>query len=89
MGNAASRVARLGKSVKGRKRHALVDTEGLVLTVTAHSADIADIMDRDGVKLLLPPSTGPNMVGYRPAFGCCLAAGSLSAPSPGKAKAVG
>lgn len=40
-----------GKQVKGRKRHPLVDTEGLVLTVTVHPADI---MDRDGFKLLLP-----------------------------------
>ncbi len=40
-----------GKQVKGRKRHLLVDTEGFVLTVCVHPADI---MDRDGVKLLLP-----------------------------------
>jgi putative transposase len=39
-----------GKQVKGRKRHLLVDTEGLVLAVSVHSAGI---MDRDGVKLLL------------------------------------
>lgn len=39
-----------GKQVKGRKRHLLVDTEGLVLTVSVHPANI---MDRDGVKLLL------------------------------------
>lgn len=40
-----------GKQVKGRKRHLLVDTEGFVLTVAVHPANI---MDRDGVKLLLP-----------------------------------
>jgi transposase len=40
-----------GKQVKGRKRHLLVDTEGLVLRATVHPANI---MDRDGVKLLLP-----------------------------------
>jgi putative transposase len=39
-----------GKQVKGRKRHLLVDTQGLVLTATVHPAGI---MDRDGVKLLL------------------------------------
>jgi putative transposase len=39
-----------GKQVKGRKRHLLVDTEGLVLAVRVHPANI---MDRDGVKLLL------------------------------------
>ena len=40
------------KQIKGRKRHLLVDTQGLVLTVKVHPADI---MDRDGVALLLPP----------------------------------
>jgi putative transposase len=39
-----------GKQVKGRKRHLLVDTEGLVLTAHVHPANI---MDRDGVKLVL------------------------------------
>lgn len=43
-----------GKQVKGRKRHLLVDTEGLVLTVSVHPANS---MDRDGVKLLLPTET--------------------------------
>jgi putative transposase len=41
------------KQLKGRKRHLLVDTQGLVLAVTVHPADI---MDRDGVMLLLPPT---------------------------------
>jgi putative transposase len=39
-----------GKKVKGRKRHLLVDTQGLVLKAKVHSADV---MDRDGIKLLL------------------------------------
>jgi putative transposase len=43
-----------GKQVKGRKRHLLVDTEGLVLSVNVHPADS---MDRDGVNLLLPTET--------------------------------
>ena len=38
------------KKVKGRKRHLLVDTQGLVLRAKVHSADVAD---RDGIKLLL------------------------------------
>jgi putative transposase len=38
------------KQVKGRKRHILVDTQGLLLAVRVHSAGI---MDRDEVKLLL------------------------------------
>jgi len=39
-----------GKKVKGRKRHLLTDTEGLLLDVKVHSAGI---QDRDGAKLLL------------------------------------
>lgn len=40
------------KKIKGRKRHLLVDTQGLVLKAKVHTADV---MDRDGVLLLLPP----------------------------------
>jgi putative transposase len=39
-----------GKKVKGRKRHLLVDTQGLVLRARVHSAKI---MDWDGIKTLL------------------------------------
>jgi putative transposase len=39
-----------GKKVRGRKRHLLVDTEGLVLKAKVHSAKIPD---RDGLRLLL------------------------------------
>jgi len=39
-----------GKKVTGRKRHLLVDTQGLLLAVTVHPANS---MDRDGVTLLL------------------------------------
>ena len=39
-----------GKKVKGRKRHVLVDTEGLVLKAKVHAASV---FDRDGVKGLL------------------------------------
>jgi putative transposase len=38
------------KKVRGRKRHLLVDTEGLVLRVKVHSAKVPD---QDGIKLLL------------------------------------
>ena len=41
------------KKVKGRKRHLLVDTQGLVLEARVHSANI---QDRDGIKLLLEPA---------------------------------
>jgi putative transposase len=40
-----------GKKIKGRKRHLLVDTLGLILAVVVHSAAL---QDRDGAKLLLP-----------------------------------
>jgi putative transposase len=39
-----------GKKVKGRKRHILVDTLGLLLIVIVHAASI---QDRDGAKLML------------------------------------
>ncbi len=39
-----------GKKVKGRKRHLLVDTEGLVLKAKVHSAKV---MDQEGIKALL------------------------------------
>lgn len=39
-----------GKKVGGRKRHILVDTQGFLLKVKVHSANI---MDRDGITLLL------------------------------------
>ena len=47
-----------GKKVKGRKRHLLVDTQGLVLEVRIHSAKV---MDRDGIKLLLDPSSSDRL----------------------------
>ena len=40
------------KKAKGRKRHLLVDTQGLVLEAKVHSAKV---VDRDGIKLLLRP----------------------------------
>jgi transposase len=40
------------KKLVGRKRHILVDTEGLVQAVNVHAANI---MDRDGIKLVLTP----------------------------------
>ena len=39
-----------GKKVKGRKRHMVVDTLGLLLAVVVHAANI---QDRDGAKLVL------------------------------------
>jgi transposase len=39
-----------GKKIKGRKRHILTDTTGLLLTVIVHSAGV---QDRDGAPLLL------------------------------------
>jgi putative transposase len=59
-----------GKKVKGRKRHVLVDSLGLILEMKVHPADI---QDRDGAKLLLEHIVGkyPELVliwgdgGYR------------------------
>jgi putative transposase len=39
-----------GKKVKGRKRHLLVDTEGLVLKAKVHSAKV---LDQEGIERLL------------------------------------
>lgn len=39
-----------GKKIFGRKRHLLVDTQGLILAVLVHAANIGD---RDGARLLL------------------------------------
>jgi transposase len=39
-----------GKKIRGRKRHILVDTQGLLLAVKVHAANIAD---RTGARLLL------------------------------------
>src|SRR5918995_4208435 len=39
-----------GKKVKGRKRHLLVDTEGLVLKAKVH---VANVVDQEGIKELL------------------------------------
>ena len=41
------------KGVQGRKRHLLVDTEGLVLQARVHSARVPDA---DGIRLLLDPA---------------------------------
>ncbi len=43
-----------GKKVKGKKRHLLVDTLGLILAVAVHPADI---QDRDGALLVLDSRT--------------------------------
>ena len=39
-----------GKKIKGKKRHLLVDTEGLLLLAIVHAADV---QDRDGGALLM------------------------------------
>jgi putative transposase len=44
-----------GKKIKGRKRHALVDTDGRALVIQAHPADI---QDGDGAIPLLQASRG-------------------------------
>ncbi len=44
-----------GKKVKGRKRHIIVDTMGLIIGVLVHAASI---QDRDGAKLLISSLVG-------------------------------
>ena len=44
-----------GKKIFGRKRHLLVDTQGLILAVLVHAANIGD---RDGARLLLQTLVG-------------------------------
>lgn len=44
-----------GKKVNGRKRHIIVDTIGLLLSVVVHPADI---QDRDGAKLVISKIKG-------------------------------
>ncbi len=44
-----------GKQVKGRKRHIVVDTRGLILAVVVHAASI---QDRDGATLVLAQLAG-------------------------------
>jgi putative transposase len=44
-----------GKKIKGRKRHILVDTMGLLLLVVVHAANV---QDRDGARLLLDKAKG-------------------------------
>ena len=42
-----------GKKVRGRKRHVLVDTEGLLVEAKVHSAKVPD---QDGIRRLLDPA---------------------------------
>ena len=42
-----------GKKVRGRKRHILVDAEGLVVEARVHSARASDL---DGIRCLLEPA---------------------------------
>lgn len=44
-----------GKCIKGRKRHALVDSMGLLIAIVVHSASI---QDRDGGRLVMEKSLG-------------------------------
>lgn len=44
-----------GKKIVGRKRHLLVDTQGLILAVLVHAANVGD---RDGARLLLQELVG-------------------------------
>ena len=52
-----------GKKVRGRKRHLLVDTKGLVLKAKAHSVEVPE---QDGIKLLLKAAAS----GFRASLTC-------------------
>lgn len=54
-----------GKKIAGRKRHLLVDTQGLVLSAAVHEANIAD---RDGIKLVLPAEATDDRLSIRERF---------------------
>ncbi len=54
-GNRGTRGYDGGKKIKGRKRHLLVDTTGLILHVLVHEANI---QNSRGGKLLLAPLKG-------------------------------
>ena len=45
-----------GKKTKGRKRHVLVDTQGLLMHAVVHAADV---QDRDGGVLVMATLFGP------------------------------
>jgi transposase len=57
------------KKVRGRKRHLLVDTEGLVLKAKVHSATVPD---QDGLRLLLEFGEGRALAPETPVVGCRL-----------------
>jgi len=61
-----------GKKIKGKKRHILVDTEGLLLHAIVHPADI---QDRDGGVLLLS-----TLFGLFPFLGKMFADGGYQGP---------
>jgi putative transposase len=51
-----------GKKIRGRKRHLLVDTEGLLLKVKVHSAKVPE---QDGLKLLLDSAHTATLSGLK------------------------
>ena len=87
------------KKVNGRKRHVLVDTQGLVMKAVVSPADV---QDTDGAEILFERIQGhcrrlkhiwvdavsgcPKMLNrplFRPGFISCHAVGSWSEPLPG------
>ena len=60
------------KKLVGRKRHILVDTEGLLMAVNVHPANV---MDRDGIKLVLDDNAGASPSVLRTTAGAKAATG--------------
>jgi transposase len=50
-----------GKKVKGRKRHLLVDTQGLVLKARVHSAKVQDLKRASSILLEFAPERLPRL----------------------------
>ena len=62
-----------GKKIKGRKRHILTDTNGLLVAATVHEADI---QDRDGRGAAAAPRSA------RPSPGCATSSPTVAMPAP-------
>jgi putative transposase len=67
------------KKVKGRKRHILVDTQGLVIEARLHGAQI---QDREGIKLLLESSCWTRAIVFPSASPTC----GWTPDTPGKTR---
>ena len=68
-----------GKKIKGRKRHIITDTNGLLVAAEVHAADI---QDRDGAPLVLEPRSASCFPG------CAMSSPMAAMPAPSCATAL-